>query len=449
MQFYVFYRFILKKIIIIKFILLISVILFLNLEIVGLRIVCLIRIIIFLISPERKIEFCFRWSSIDLLSLFLIILTIWLSLLILIISYHVKFKFTFTNIIILLIISLIFRFSTFNILLFFFFFEITLIPIFLIIIGWGYQPERLRAGLLLIFYTIFASIPLLIIIIYWRENFYIYSFYLIVVHKFFTINFLLYVLITLTAFSIKLPIFLVHLWLPKAHVEAPVAGSIILAGVLLKLGGYGLIRLSPIVGVRNYILLYFFIATWGGRILGLLCIQHRDIKVLIAYSSIVHMALVLVGGLSGFFWGVEGAIIIIFAHGVCSSGIFAWANIIYERSHSRSLILNKGLLRVSPFIRIIWAILIIGNFGGPFTLNLLGEIILIINIISISFVFFLCVIILSFFSAAYRLILFRSTQQGSAVSSIYPSLDSTSRECQLLFSHIWPIILLIISPTIT
>ena len=402
----------------------------------------------FLINPERKIELCFRWSSIDLLRLFLIILTIWLSLLIILISYYVKFKFTFTNLIIFLLIRLMFRFRTFNILLFFFFFEITLIPIFLIIIGWGYQPERLRAGLLLVFYTLFASIPLLIIIIYWRENFFVYRFYLMTTHKIFNVDLLIPIIITVTAFAIKLPIFLVHLWLPKAHVEAPVSGSIILAGVLLKLGGYGIIRVSPILGVRNYLLLYFLIATWGGRLLGLLCIQHRDIKVLIAYSSVVHIALVLLGSLRGFGWGVDGAIIIIFAHGVCSSGIFAWANIIYERRHSRRLILNKGLLRVSPFLRIIWAVLIIGNFGGPFTLNLLGEIVLIINIISVSFVFFLCVMILSFFSAAYRLILFRSTQQGSTISSLFPSLDTNSRECQLIFAHIWPIILLIISPTI-
>jgi len=119
-------------------------------------------------------------------------------------------------------------------------------------------------------------------------------------HKIFNVDLLMPIIITVTAFAIKLPIFLVHLWLPKAHVEAPVSGSIILAGVLLKLGGYGIIRVSPILGVRNYLLLYFLIATWGGRLLGLLCIQHRDIKVLIAYSSVVHIALVLLGSLRGF-----------------------------------------------------------------------------------------------------------------------------------------------------
>lgn len=268
-------------------------------------------------------------------------------------------------------------------------------------------------------------------------------------HKIWRSNFLISIIIIVTAFAIKLPIFLVHLWLPKAHVEAPVSGSIILAGVLLKLGGYGLIRISPFLGVSSYLLIYFFIAAWGARLLGVVCLQHRDMKVLIAYSSIVHIALVLLGRLRGFIWGLEGAMIIIFAHGVCSSGIFAWANIIYERRHSRRLMLNKGLLRVSPFLRIIWAILIIGNFGGPFTLNLIGEIILIINTISISFIFWVCILILSFFSAAYSLILFRSTQQGSVISRIFPSLDATSRECQLIFSHSWPIILIIISPTIT
>lgn len=169
--------------------------------------------------------------------------------------------------------------------------------------------------------------------------------------------------------------------------EAPVAGSIILAGVLLKLGGYGIIRIIIIINISIMSSVYCIISIWGGAILRVMCLRHSDIKLLIAYSSVVHIALVIAGFLSSNRWGVEGGIIIIIAHGACSSGIFAQANIIYERRHSRRLILNKGYLNLVPTISAVWFILIVGNFGGPFTLNLIGEILLIVRVIGIAGIF--------------------------------------------------------------
>ena len=140
--------------------------------------------------------------------------------------------------------------------------------------------------------------------------------------------------------------------MPKAHVEAPVSGSIILAGSILKLGGYGLFLVRIIYLEFNLVILMIVISLCGGAIVGVNIARVTDIKVMIAYSSVVHISIVCGTMLRGFFMGIQGALIIIVGHGLISSAIFRGAYLCYIRSHRQSLIINKGVLRKSPSFRL-------------------------------------------------------------------------------------------------
>nr|YP_010981971.1 NADH dehydrogenase subunit 4 [Anotylus gibbulus]UZA61061.1 NADH dehydrogenase subunit 4 [Anotylus gibbulus] len=386
------------------------------------------------------------FMGVDLLSILLIILSIWICSLMILASLKVKNmynKYLFMILINIMLLVLILTFSCLNLFLFYLFFEMSLIPTLLLILGWGYQPERIQAGLYLLFYTLLASLPLLVGIFYIFNKSNSLSFCLLNLLNY--NNIYLYFSCNIV-FLVKFPMYLFHLWLPKAHVEAPISGSMILAGVMLKLGGYGMIRLmilfQDVISMMNSY--FMLISMIGGCLISLVCLRQSDMKSLIAYSSVAHMSLVIGGIMTINYWGLIGALGMMVAHGLCSSGMFCLANISYERVMSRSLFINKGLINLMPSMSFWWFLLSASNMAAPPSLNLLSEVMLLSSLISWSKILMISLMIMSFFSAGYSLFLYSYSQHGSFYSGLYSFSMGSIREYLLLMLHWLPLNLFIL-----
>nr|AQM37790.1 NADH dehydrogenase subunit 4 [Unio tumidus]AQM37804.1 NADH dehydrogenase subunit 4 [Unio tumidus] len=326
---------------------------------------------------------------------------------------------------------LVICFSVGSLLAFYIFFEVSLIPTFLIICGWGYQPERLRASKYMVLYTVGASLPLLMFILYLMfmggsVNLSVLNLCDVKMKGFLSF------LVATMAFLVKVPMYGLHVWLPKAHVEAPVAGSMLLAGVLLKLGGYGLARFMPLLSVMDTFLFVCVIClcVFGGMVGSVVCCFQTDVKSLVAYSSVGHMSLVLCGFMSGSLLGFAGAYLLMLAHGLSSPGMFYLVSEMYKLFSSRSLFIIHGMMGNLLGIN-LWLALMCGfSAAAPPSLSICGEVVLYISLMSYSLLFSVFLGIMSFLSCLYSWFLYSSTQTGN-----YPIWVRSSKDVAHFYIH--------------
>nr|WNH37097.1 NADH dehydrogenase subunit 4 [Cyttopsis rosea] len=348
---------------------------------------------------------------------------------------------------------LLLAFGATEVLMFYIAFEATLIPTLIIITRWGNQKERLNAGTYFLFYTLTGSLPLLVALLLLQNSTgtlsmltFQYNDLLIMPswgHKIWWVG-------CTIAFLVKMPLYGVHLWLPKAHVEAPVAGSMILASVLLKLGGYGMMRimvaLDPLS--KEMALPFIILALWGIIMTGSICLRQTDLKALIAYSSVSHMGLVAGGILIQTPWGFTGALILMIAHGLTSSALFCLANTNYERTNSRTMLLTPGLQMIMPLMATWWLIASLANLALPPSPNLMGEIMIISSLFNWSWTTIAITGLGTLITAGYSLYMFLMTQRNSPSPHITTLPPTHSREHLLMALHILPLIMIMSKPTL-
>jgi proton-translocating NADH-quinone oxidoreductase chain M len=316
--------------------------------------------------------------GVDGISLFFVILTTLLVPLCLLASWdsikiHVKeYLIAFLVMETLLIIV----FSIMDLLLFYVFFESVLIPMFLIVGIWGSRERKIRAAYLLFLYTLVGSVLMLlaILLIYSIAGTTTYTNLLTVqfdesLQKFLWLAFF-------ASFAVKVPMVPVHIWLPEAHVEAPTAGSVILAGVLLKLGSYGLIRFSmPLFPAATiyFTPLVYTMAAIAVIYTSLTAIRQSDMKRIIAYASVAHMNVILVGMFALNMQGLEGAMIQMLSHGLVSSALFLCVGVLYDRHHSRMVKYYSGMAHTMPLFAIVFMFMTMANIALPGTSSFVGE----------------------------------------------------------------------------
>ena len=378
--------------------------------------------------------------GLDGISLFFIILTTFLIPICILAGWkniilNVK---SFLLLFLFLEVFLLLIFSVLDLVLFYIFFESVLIPMFLIIGIWGSRERRIKASYFFFIYTLLGSLVMLLGILLILFEAGTTNFLTLASHKFSTDRQLLLWLMFFVSFAVKLPVIPFHIWLPEAHVEAPTVGSVILAGVLLKLGIYGLVRFSFVL--FPYANLYFTPLVYTISIISILyssltTIRQIDLKRIVAYSSVAHMNFGLLGLFSNTIQGLIGGLFMSISHGLVASALFLCIGVLYDRHHTRLIKYYSGLTLVMPIFSLVFLFFSLSNLGLPGTSSFVGELLILIGSFNQNWLVSFLGTSGIFFGSLYSIWLYNRICLGNLkiqYNSIY--IDLSQREFCIFFS---------------
>ena len=402
----------------------------------------------------NKLDFCHFNLGIDGISLYFVLLTTFVTPIAILSNYTnitKNLKYFLFSILILETLQIL-AFTSLDLLLFYIFFESVLPIIFIIIILFGSGEDRFRSAFLLFLYTLAGSLPMLLSILLIYSYFNSTDFQLISLYEISLSSQKLLWLGFFVAFMVKTPLYPFTIWLPKAHSDSPLSGSVILAATILKLATYGMLRvlINFLPDASNYFLpLVETIAVITLIYASFSTIIQQDTKRLVAYSSICHVSVIVLGLFSNTVFGIEGAILLGIAHGFVSPALFICVGgIIYDRIHTRLIPYIRGLVIYLPVFAILFFVFTLANTGIPLSLNWVGEILSLTGIWQINPIIAIFGATGIVFSACYSIFLYNRISYGNYSLHIPLLKDINRREYYLLISLLIPTFILGIFPNV-